>query len=819
MPSQPSRANYTSSNSRTNGSRPSSGPHEYGIEIATHKGTQEFIDAIYRELHAGYGFVPFIGAGFSVSAGIPIIQQVRTYLRRCICIALGIDAEDQHYLSTNCFPDDPDRQLWNPRTDRWPPLVDRRRREPVKWLELMHHKYVCEKDKERTNQPSNAAIYLEAYGAMAEWRTALFFLSRLMQNPHHRQRGRTKGTLSRPVLGLPSQEVVDSCFREVMRDRRPSLNHTMLAQLSGLLRIDTVLTTNFDALTEVAFAESRNPLEVFDVHLRDTLPAFAAVSRSRAIVKMHGSQSSLRADYSLDGEPSFEDKQRFAEYLAGQELGPDDRDPPNRNHLLILGVGATEQRTLAFLRSAMQILTKLKIFWICYSEQEIKNVREVSIELGPKCRTRFFILRHTEAGLCFLHLFQSVRKTIPPRNAVFPSVTQIPLPPLPRLQGNPKTREYKNYVSMLGEHVKANALTIASAHRDISGVTSACAEVFRKLERDYVCLWIEMNDISNVDKLFETFQEAAYCKLGQADWTPLYAANDHRPRKLEIKRIADASIKPWLVFINARELPGANRETEWRTSTPNGWMDREEDRESLDTLLTDFAQARKNHIKIVLVCRDSASDLVSRSFKFASRCVLLGGKATDEQNATFREAIAWLVGEDKRSLQHRQHLTDEMKKARRRFLHTLVLMQRPRHFAAAWARCTRLPDKKTGNGTHETSTYYDQTDKLRREWLEDLDHLGLIRWKDGGFIWMHAGTRQMLRNRLNDDSEETAMIHLGLSQWYMKVFDATGIPPAIFEAVDHLCHSAKNHIDNAFRTSGGAISFTGTLCSNSRRIE
>src|SRR5580692_10585634 len=46
---------------------------------ARHCESQEFIRAIRDELMHGYGFVPFIGAGFSVSAGIPIIEQLRHY--------------------------------------------------------------------------------------------------------------------------------------------------------------------------------------------------------------------------------------------------------------------------------------------------------------------------------------------------------------------------------------------------------------------------------------------------------------------------------------------------------------------------------------------------------------------------------------------------------------------------------------------------------------------------------------------------------------------------------------------------------------------
>jgi hypothetical protein len=63
----------------------------YGPGPITHKASQDFADAIYDEIHAGYGFTPLLGAGFSVSAGIPIINQLKTYLQRCICVAMGVE--------------------------------------------------------------------------------------------------------------------------------------------------------------------------------------------------------------------------------------------------------------------------------------------------------------------------------------------------------------------------------------------------------------------------------------------------------------------------------------------------------------------------------------------------------------------------------------------------------------------------------------------------------------------------------------------------------------------------------------------------------
>jgi hypothetical protein len=72
---------------------------------------------------------------------------------------------------------------------------------------------------------------------------------------------------SRLSLGAPQHEIIDACLREVLKDRHPALNHNMLGVLAGALRLNLLLTTNFDDLLEQTFAEARNPLAVFEVHL------------------------------------------------------------------------------------------------------------------------------------------------------------------------------------------------------------------------------------------------------------------------------------------------------------------------------------------------------------------------------------------------------------------------------------------------------------------------------------------------------------------------------------------------------------------------
>ena len=260
-----------------------------------------FIHCINIECTGGFGLIPLVGAGFSAPSGIPLVQQLKAYLHRCICVALGAEEKGM--------------RPWNPRVDNWPPFVDRDRPEPIDWQRLVYAEF----DRRRLANPADPELQVlqEGFGAMAEWRTSLLFLSRLVRDLPS---GSASAGEHHLRLDVPKQELIDACFREVMRGKHPSLTHHMLSALSGLLRIDIVLSTNFDDLLERAFKNTGNDLEAFEVHLGSSLPDWSAVSRVRALVKLHGSQYSMRADYSLDGQPSEIDKKRFLEYLLNARL-------------------------------------------------------------------------------------------------------------------------------------------------------------------------------------------------------------------------------------------------------------------------------------------------------------------------------------------------------------------------------------------------------------------------------------------------------------------------------------------------------------------
>jgi len=805
--------------------------------------TQDFVKQIIERLREGYGFVPFIGAGFSAPSGAPLIYEMEEYLQRCICISLGIDSENGENDAI---------EPWNPRTDQWPPFIDPSRVfDRGYWADLLFHKIAELREKYKKTGEWQALLPLlsEGFGAMQEWRTALLFLSRL-------NRGR-RGTAEAesPRLGVPRQEVIDACFREVLQDKYPALGHRMLAALAGAMRLDTVLTTNFDNLLERAFEAARNPLQVFEVQIEGKLPDWSTLSSVRAVVKLHGGRSSLRADYSLDEPPSEEDRRTFLRYLLsakGREnydylLSAKEQEDRGRaaaepfdfqNHLLVIGFSGSDHRIRALIEYAWRYLgPNFRVYWICHTDRDVKNIKDFiqanATYLGldgdeDLCDyTRKTILRHTQAGLFLLQLYQSLRRTLPPLGSIFPAASRLSLPPLEPSWIKEELKEragrVKHFIDRLcgvlsefdRQDWNGNKVILASSKPGASGITSVCARAFQELEKEKVCLWLDMNDISSGDNLFEVLLEAIYYRLGLEDWIPSTVGQpapggqgDRRGR--EIDRLIRSVNKRWVVFLNGFETPGVNTSDEWKVDG-NGWLDKAPegeapgsefaDRSNCAESLIDLLRALcgpSSRMSVVLMCRNRDFFAQGDSSRRLDPSVVELEEQTWPTKTFF---VEWKI-----AVEALRWATDDREK--RRFLHALILMQRPRHLATIWS--TAL--------SPEGGAPSDPDPRLG--WVDELEQCGLVRRKPGGLIWIHSACRQMIRKILAGDADkadkeellkglpedvqqevqqivadwrpaiEEPNIHSEIAAWYERVLDASEAPAAAFEAAFHFCRAS-----------------------------
>ena len=805
---------------------------------------EAFIEEISKQLEAGYGFVPLIGAGFSAPSGAPLVHELKEYLQRCICITFGLDAgATQEKAGAGQAKD---VQPWNPRTDQWPPFIDRSRVfDSGHWANLMFREIT--RCRLQSEPDDSLGILSESYGAMQEWRTALLFLSRLNRPPGRRDNP------SNSWLGVPQQEVIDSCFREVLKDKSPGLGHRMLAALGGALRQDVVVTTNFDNLLERAFQAARNPLEVFEVPLDGKLPDWSTVCNVRSLVKIHGGRSYVRADYSLDGLPSEEDRTRFVHYLLSsqgraQHLSPKDDAawPPDRepkldfkNHLLVIGFSASDRRIRSLIETAWKRLNPaFRVFWICYSERDVAETKSFIDDNYPKKSGDYrTILRHSHSGLFLLQLYQVLRRNIPPLGSIFPSVSRVTLPPLEpcwvtdKLKG-PRLPQVCRFVDDLkaaiakfdtdeGDRFK---VAFATSREGTSGITSACARAYREIEAggQKVCLWMDMNDICSADNLFEVLLESTYYRLGFEDWIPPTvgeptvqgpssgADGNEAPqlprREMEIDRLTRSVNKRWVLFLNGYETPGANSDDEQAPIGGGWWESGEERREprrfrdssdsapQLIRLLRSLCGPTSRLTVVVMTRSTEFLSKVNNETRFKSDVIELedthGAGAFFVDEKIVSKALDW--ARDSRE--------------KRRFLQTLVLCQRPRLMAMVWSNAL-CPE--------------GDLDGRQVGWLQELENEGFLKRKPGGLIWIHSTCRQILRQFLTKrkrkkkldkkyqptynkyqtllrewkNEEWEGEIHVSLAGWYERVLDASEAPAAAFEAATHFCRAAAAFLE------------------------
>jgi hypothetical protein len=848
-------------------SSPTDGSERFAIyntpeHIITIDASQHFIDDIRKELTQGYGFVPFIGAGMSAPSGAPLVSELHHYLHACIAMALGIEQSK--------------KRPWNPRTDQWPPFAIRSRFTEDDWLMKVREEYARRRE---AGWSPEQRVFQEAIGALSEWRGALVFLSRIVREVRE-PNGEETYVLA---LDAPDAEVIDSGIRRAMRGRQPTLGHRMLATLATLLRLDIILTTNFDDLLETAFKDERNPLSVFEVHMASSLPPWSALEDQRSLVKMHGNLYSLRVDYTLDALPVEADRWRFLEYLLAPKerlrLADDlrrgaltGRNFEHGGHLLVMGAAASERRTRAFIEHACRHLEEgFKVFWLCYTMDDLEAVKKFSREAQAKPGT-FRILRHPDYGLLFTELYQTIRQGIPTSGIIYPAASRLSIPPMPRAEGAGGSERVdaakkavdaaKEASDLYSKRIKERLDQIQTAgfqyHKLIvatskgydtaperraqepdaeplpmTGITTACAKVFEEVRVKQSAIWLDMNDVSSTDDLFEQLLDAVNYRIGQTSPLPVYVRKFPEVQAEEIIGLVNDTNRKWVFFLNARETPGTNlideRDEHRDEERPNNWLDdpisegsqsatrTDDDSNTSERFLrfiTRLCGSNSPLISVVLLCRQKSDGTKSGLVKEIEAEQLQASIVELHKDCSeAREVEA--VNSVLRWAQAQSSVIEEQAQ-RRRFLQALFSLQRTRYLATIWSGAC-------GGRKLAARDAHDQD--IASGWIKELEDLGLVRRKPGGFIWIHSRTRTAFRRALfNPDSfrssyrdsagqpnvqefdtllrewgpwEKAPEIHWELAHWYRRILAASRSPAAVFEALYHACRSAEELIRSA----------------------
>ncbi len=282
----------------------------------------------------------------------------------------------------------------------------------------------------QSDTPTAEATILE-YGvrSLHDWRATLQFFSAVDIDL---ERVTTSGSpIGRLVLREHSSAVIDSFNKHITEGKKGNIGHKMLAHLVRTLRIRTLLTTNFDSLIEDTLRDLHRPFKACPVSMRGGLPSSTTVRAQNTVVKLHGEMLETRADYSLDDAPSQHDRSAFLDYFLPPRSGvrehPADIDP--LHHMLVIGYSASDMRCVRLIKHALDACDKLHVFWVCYSDADIDNVKRLfnlNAPNGGDYRTRITIFKTLRADLFLYELYQELALCLPCGGVAFQYTQRVP---------------------------------------------------------------------------------------------------------------------------------------------------------------------------------------------------------------------------------------------------------------------------------------------------------------------------------------------------------------------------------------------------------
>jgi hypothetical protein len=359
-----------------------------------------------------------------------------------------------------------------------------------------------------------------AIRSLYDWRATLRFLSELRLLP---DRGLT--------LVEPNPSVVDAFNVHITRNRRPNLVHSMLAHLREPARMRVLLTTNFDTLIEDAFAQRNRRLDVISVSIHGQLPDAETVHARDTLVKLHGTLTETRADFSLDTLPSLEDRRRFFHYVRG---GPPKDGTEGHaasksfvpGDLLVAGYSGSDARCVQMMKFVLDNDRAAKVFWVCHSERDFDRLSERFSERGYEKRVIVTVSERFDLLLYELH--QRLCLSLPPGGSTYPGSYHVKhnAPPEKAFRSDerPGRQPLAAGASQIIDHFSwlggsdANAAASKGDRARLAvidgsaGVSRILADASRELTRRHglQSVWLELEDFGDTASVaHELFQTIA----------------------------------------------------------------------------------------------------------------------------------------------------------------------------------------------------------------------------------------------------------------------------------------------------------------------
>ncbi|WOO40241.1 SIR2 family protein [Rubellicoccus peritrichatus] len=290
---------------------------------------------------------------------------------------------------------------------------------------------------------SQRYIRQSALHSLSHWTTALEFMSQTRVTRY-----------GRLYLADPDSSIIDDFNQHIIRDKHPNFIHNMLARLTRSLRSRLILTTNFDNLLEKAFRAQGEPLRTIAVSHKGGMPPYSSVRSQDCLVKLHGDIMETRADSSIHKPASTSDKKHFYQYLFGPNLPTAKQlESFTRNHLLVLGYSARDNRCVDMIKHALDSSQELRVFWVCHTESDKAHVESIFDEYidkkTPDSKLQIQILVTNRTDLLLWELYQLLNLSLPGGGYSFRFSHNVPPVHYTDFNGDSMMRENDSLMSNL----------------------------------------------------------------------------------------------------------------------------------------------------------------------------------------------------------------------------------------------------------------------------------------------------------------------------------------------------------------------------------
>ena len=682
------------------------------------------------------------------------------------------------------------------------------------------------------NTSPDSQSFIEEYAirSMSDWRAMLDFLTRVVI------RSDSRGT-RRVALSEPDPDVIDRFNQYLTEGRKPNLAHSMLAHLAAPLRTRVLMTTNFDTLHEQAYLQAGIPFKDHPVTKFQGLPSVGTVRANAAIIKLHGSLTGTRADFSLDEAPTTEDKRRMFHFVLGHD--PDEVATPERprwipSHLLVIGMGANDPRSIQFIKYLLEYQPDFRVFWIAHCNSDVEKIRTRFSEEFDAGRVLATVTDRSD--LLLLELYQRITLTLPKGGFSYQYSHDVP----PELWKESEGLQMSQSSNLLNKAVEALKLTSAGDYYRVSlrgdarsGVTTVLGAVISKLVRNErkEAIWIDLEEFADVQSLIHNLFHIISLRMGKFQLenaiilTPEFSGRraellqeeNKKERAPElaslwsdaIRRIIDylgSDLSEYVVFFNGRNIPGSVA----------GWDDTPWEADAFEELHMVMSEISKRSITMIYVPydQDRYNDLGGKLGNEGKAAEGLGvaDDSTDGRGLIIEPVPAISAGLKsaregiEELLANARKTNSRSEQIRLRFLFGLSLLRRARPPSVFLTDpLFRSPGINQG----------DQVDNdwlrecFAKRWLTELNERTLIWWKPGGNHWMFLDARRRLKSELQRESgglfktidgrsdpvsanSMSARAHYWIARWYFRAFCSTNHGVPLIESMYHFLQAVRN---------------------------